>query len=172
MPKFRCWDNPKPVGRHWAFGWLTGIDRDLICIFPNIQTRVMEHWTLSPVSSNRFLSLLAFIAKRFLFLIDHNLRGGWIKMLHNGTCSKGFHNWRACPHPKHLYGGLPSNIHCRYLLVCAYKAVYYTYLYAHVLPLCIRTFRQTLPMLVQQRYQGIQTFHTSYNGRDNDYSTV
>lgn len=75
LPRFHCWDNPKPVGRKWAFGWKTGIDGDLICIFPNIQTRVMEHWALSPVSTTKTLSLIAFIAKRLLFAIDHNLQG-------------------------------------------------------------------------------------------------
>lgn len=72
---FHCWDNPKPAGKHWALGWKTGIDSDLICIFPNIKSRVMEHWVLSPTSPSRFLSFVAFIAKRLLFLIDHNLRG-------------------------------------------------------------------------------------------------
>ncbi|MBA7698064.1 hypothetical protein ES703_106738 [subsurface metagenome] len=75
MPKFHCWDNPKPVGKHWAFGWLTGIDNDLMCIYPSVTTRVMEHWTLSPVSHSPIMALLAFLTKRFLFLIDHNLQG-------------------------------------------------------------------------------------------------
>ena len=75
MPKFYCWDNPKPVGKRWAFGWLTGIDDDLICLYPNVDTRVMEHWTLSPVHPRRIVALLAFIAKRFLFLVDENMRG-------------------------------------------------------------------------------------------------
>ena len=75
IPSFHCWDNPKPVGKHWAFGWLTGIDNDLICVFPRIKTRVMEHWALSPVHSFRLLSLLAFVAKRFLFAVDRNWKG-------------------------------------------------------------------------------------------------
>lgn len=75
LPQFHCWDNPQPVGKHWAFGWLTGIDNDLICIFPNIQTRVMENWALSPVHSRRIVAFLAFIAKRFLFLVDCNWEG-------------------------------------------------------------------------------------------------
>lgn len=75
FPSFHCWDNPKPIGKHWALGWRTGIDGDLICIFSDIQTRVLEHWTLSPVSSNRLLAFIAFIAKRLLFLIDRNLQG-------------------------------------------------------------------------------------------------
>ncbi|MFC2071403.1 hypothetical protein ACFLUU_01610 [Chloroflexota bacterium] len=73
-PFFHCWDNPKPVGKSWAFGWLTGIDKDLICIYPNIQTRVMEHWALSPVHPNLIIAFVAFWAKRFLFSVDSNLR--------------------------------------------------------------------------------------------------
>lgn len=75
IPRFHCWDNPKPARKRWAFGWLTGIDSDLICIFPNVKTRVIEHYALSPIHSNRIIALIAFIAKRFLFLVDHNLEG-------------------------------------------------------------------------------------------------
>ena len=75
LPYSYCWDNPKPVGKHWASGWLTGIDNDLICVYPNVTTRVMEHWALSPTSHSRLLALIAFLAKRLLFAIDHNLRG-------------------------------------------------------------------------------------------------
>lgn len=75
VPKFHCWDNPKPVGKRWAFGWITGIDSDLICIFPNIKTRITEHWALSPVHQSRIISFLSFVAKRSLFRFDHNLRG-------------------------------------------------------------------------------------------------
>ena len=75
LPRFHCWDNPPPEGKHWAFGWLTGIDNDLICIFPQVKTRVIESWTLSPTSYSKFLSFLGFIAKRLLFCIDYNLQG-------------------------------------------------------------------------------------------------
>jgi len=73
FPKLFCIKNPEHT--HWILGWLTGIDNDLVCIFPNIQTRVMEHWTLSPVCSNWLLALTAFLIKRLLFLIDENLQG-------------------------------------------------------------------------------------------------
>mgnify|MGYP001558422840 CR=1 FL=1 len=73
FPKLYCIKNPERT--HWIMGWLTGIDQDLVCIFPNIRTRVMEHWTLSPVCSNRFWAFIAYIAKRLLFFIDENLQG-------------------------------------------------------------------------------------------------
>jgi len=75
FPRFYCWANPKPVGKAWAFGWLTGLDGDLVCIFPRIKSRVMEHWALSPVHSNLLVALTAFAAKRFVFHFDHNMRG-------------------------------------------------------------------------------------------------
>jgi len=72
---FHYWDNRHPCGWvHWAFGWKTGIDNDLICVFPNVKTRVLEHYALSPVCSNRLLALLAFIIKRLLFILDPDLR--------------------------------------------------------------------------------------------------
>jgi len=74
-PYFHCWNNPKPVGKSWAFGWITGMNKDLICIYPDIQTRIMEHWTLSPTNHNCVIAFLAFLAKRFLFTFDDNLKG-------------------------------------------------------------------------------------------------
>lgn len=73
FPLFQCWDNP--TRKTWAFGWRTGIDVDLFCVFPNIKTRVMEHWTLSPTSHSKLLSFVGFITKRLLFAIDSNLWG-------------------------------------------------------------------------------------------------
>ena len=59
----------------WAFGWKTGIDNDLICIKPNIDTSQAGEFYLSPVCHNRFLALLAFALKVILLKIDCNLRG-------------------------------------------------------------------------------------------------
>jgi len=73
LPKFFCIKNPEKT--RWILGWMTGIDGDLVCVLPHVQTRVMEHYALSPVCSNRFLAFAAFIAKRILLAIDHNLRG-------------------------------------------------------------------------------------------------
>jgi len=73
-PFFHLWDNPKPVGKSWAFGWLTGIDNDLVCVFPDVISRVQEHYTLSPVCPNRLLALIAFSIKRLLFLFDPDLQ--------------------------------------------------------------------------------------------------
>ncbi len=74
FPFFYCWANPQPVGKSWAFGWLTGIDSDLICVFPNVTPRVQEHYTLSPACSNRLLAFIAFVVKRLLFILDPDLQ--------------------------------------------------------------------------------------------------
>ena len=88
-------------------------------------------------------------------------------MLRNDTCNRGFHNWKAYPHLRHLYGGLPSNIRCPFLLVCAYKAVCYIYRYARVWFVYTHTFRQTLPICHQQHFQeNHQPFYTSLKHRE------
>ncbi len=75
MARFYSWDNRPSLGWiHWAFGWKTGIDDDLICVFPNVNSRVQENYTLSPVCSNRVLALTAFIVKRLLFRLDPDLQ--------------------------------------------------------------------------------------------------
>ncbi len=73
--QFHSWDNRSSLGWvHWALGWKTGIDNDLICVFPNVNSRIQENYTLSPVCSNRFLAFLAFAVKRFLFILDPDLQ--------------------------------------------------------------------------------------------------
>ena len=75
MPRFHPWDNRSSLGWiHWAFGWETGIDNDLICVFPFVKTRVLEHYALSPVCSSRLLAFIAFIIKRLLFILDPDLQ--------------------------------------------------------------------------------------------------
>lgn len=75
IARFHSWDNRSSLGWiHWAFGWRTGIDNDLICVFPNVKTRVLEHYALSPVCPNRLLALTAFIVKRLLFILDPDLQ--------------------------------------------------------------------------------------------------
>jgi len=63
------------VKHRWSFGWLTGIDNDLVCVSPNVRTRAMEYIALSPVCFNRLLALIAFLLKVLLFRLDWNLRG-------------------------------------------------------------------------------------------------
>jgi len=82
-------------------------------------------------------------------------------MLRNGICNKGFRNWRWYHFPKHLYGGLPSNIRYPYPLAyvqipfcCIFQCVHAWFVYTH-------TFRQTLPMLALQHYQESRPFLTS-----------
>ena len=73
FPKFFCLRNPENT--RWILGWMTGIDNDLICIKPNVQNRVMEHYALSPVCSSWLLAFFAFLAKRFLLVFDQNING-------------------------------------------------------------------------------------------------
>ena len=72
LAKFYRWGNKNP---HWSFGWKTGKDNDLICVKPNVSTQIAGEINLSPVCSNRLLAFWAFILKRILVRIDHNLRG-------------------------------------------------------------------------------------------------
>ena len=92
-------------------------------------------------------------------------------MLRNGTCNRGFRNWRAYPHLKHLYGGLPSNIRCLSLLAYAYKAVCYIYQYAHAWFVYIHTSPQTLSMLAPQYYLENHPFLSPPHIGNKNYST-
>lgn len=71
LPKFYRWGKDA-----WSFGWLTGINEDLVSIKPNILKRLNEpglSTILSPVCPNRFLALLGFLLKFILIRIDHNM---------------------------------------------------------------------------------------------------
>ena len=73
-PKFYRWGGGG-VPFSWSFGWETGVDDDLVCVKPNVQTKIQERVALSPVCSTRLLALLAFAMKAILVRIDRNLRG-------------------------------------------------------------------------------------------------
>ena len=75
FPKFFYWGGGKVIADSWSFGWKTGVDNDLICATPHINTVLAGERALSPVCSNKFLALCAFFAKAFLIRIDQNLRG-------------------------------------------------------------------------------------------------
>lgn len=62
-----------PTSYHWTFGWWTGPDEDLHCVIPCASTDSIAEMALSPVCSNRFLAVLAFLAKRFLLAVDLTL---------------------------------------------------------------------------------------------------
>ena len=147
-PRFHCWDNPPPVGKHYTFGWLTGIDNDLICVFPNVKTRVLGHWTLSPVHPNRLVSFIAFTEKRFLFLVDHNLEG-LIVLLYGMDSSKGFRNRKQYLDVSRLYYALPSHKSYSYHLGNFFVRLCYIYLYVHALLACIHISPQPFSMLAQ-----------------------
>lgn len=75
-PHFHRWDKGF-LGADWSFGWLTGRNRDLITLKPNIYTELSEpslSTLLSPICSNRFLAFCAFIMKVLLVRIDQNLK--------------------------------------------------------------------------------------------------
>ena len=73
-PRFYRWGGCG-VPYTWSFGWLTGRDKDLVCVKPFVQTTIMGEVTLSPVCSYRLLAFCAFALKAMLIRIDHNLRG-------------------------------------------------------------------------------------------------
>ncbi len=75
LPCFwRCGGGPPSYRHDWAFGWWTGPEGDLLCVVPEVVTNQEADLMLSPVCSNRVLSALSFLAKRFLWVFDQNLR--------------------------------------------------------------------------------------------------
>ena len=72
LPKFYRWGGG-PCPYSWSFGWLTGRDKDLVCVRPNLHTPRAGEINLSPVCSNRLLALIAFILKAILVRLDQNL---------------------------------------------------------------------------------------------------
>ena len=73
IPSFYKWGGGG-VPFKWSLGWLTGIDGDLVCVIPNVHTRIIEHRALSPVCSNAMLAIIAMIFKAILLKIDYNLK--------------------------------------------------------------------------------------------------
>jgi len=73
LPKFYRWDGF--ITSPWSFGWETGKDNDLVCVKPNILTKIEGEIALSPVCSTRLLAFWSFVMKAILVKIDHNLRG-------------------------------------------------------------------------------------------------
>lgn len=73
LPRFYRWGGNSDI----SFGWRTGRNNDLICIRPRIGIELKEPTLsilLSPICSNRFLALFAFIVKVLLMRIDQNLK--------------------------------------------------------------------------------------------------
>ncbi len=73
LPHFFRWGSNSDV----SFGWQTGQNNDLICLRPRISIELKEpalSVLLSPICSNRFLALFAFIVKVLLVRIDQNLK--------------------------------------------------------------------------------------------------
>jgi hypothetical protein len=71
VPRFYKW------GEEWSFGWLTGINKDLVSIKPNISKELKEPGLsaiLSPVCSNWFFALLGFLLLLCLLRIDHKAK--------------------------------------------------------------------------------------------------
>ena len=57
----------------WSFGWLTGEDSDLVCVLPNVKSKVLGEINLSPVCSNHILALISFLCKLILLKVDKNI---------------------------------------------------------------------------------------------------
>lgn len=72
LPHFFRWGGGG-VPFSWSFGWLTGKDKDLVCVRPSLHTPTAGEINLSPVCSNRLLALIAFSLKAILVRLDQNL---------------------------------------------------------------------------------------------------
>jgi hypothetical protein len=72
FPKFYRWGGGG-IKYTWSFGWLAGIDGDLVCIKEDVQTEAVEELVLSPVCTSRIIALCGFLCKVFLLKFDHNL---------------------------------------------------------------------------------------------------
>lgn len=72
MPRFYCWDGGALPDK-WSFGYLTGIDNDLVCIYHRMFDKIGAEMALSPVCANRFLAISAFVLKRILLRLDDNV---------------------------------------------------------------------------------------------------
>ena len=66
----------------WALGWLTGKDGDLVSILPSVNESCWFEFELlkSPTCSNRGLAVLAFLASRFLLMVNENLQNRLIAL--------------------------------------------------------------------------------------------
>ncbi len=72
VPRFYRWGGG--VSYKWSFGWLAGLDNDLVCILPIVITRERECYALSPVCSSRPLAFIAMTLKAILLKIVWNLK--------------------------------------------------------------------------------------------------
>jgi len=73
-PKFYRWGGGG-VKYTWSYGWLTGIDNDLICVKRGVSKSLpTADAFLSPVCSTKLLALWAFLLKALVVRIDHNVK--------------------------------------------------------------------------------------------------
>ena len=56
----------------WIVGWLTGIDKDLVCAVPYVNTRAKERLAQSPACKNLPLAIIGFLLKYLLLKNDIN----------------------------------------------------------------------------------------------------
>lgn len=88
MPIFHKWDGGS-LPNSWSFGYLTGKDHDLICIKPSITNKIAAEMALSPVCTNWFLAISAFMLKRLLLRLDENMG---VRRYFGGNPSKEYDN--------------------------------------------------------------------------------
>ncbi|MCH7783572.1 hypothetical protein IID62_10965 [candidate division KSB1 bacterium] len=72
MKSFGMFVFDDPLRDRYTFGWLTGEDKDLVCVKPITANHFAEK-ALSPVCTNRIYAVLGFILKRILVSIDRNI---------------------------------------------------------------------------------------------------
>ena len=75
-PRFFAWGGGS-VKTTWSFGWLTGKDRDLVCVRPYLieENTCAADRVLSPVCGTRLTAFAAFVLKRLLVSLDQNVTG-------------------------------------------------------------------------------------------------
>ena len=69
IPNLYKWDGGI-LPTKWSFGYLTGCDKDLVCIAPDISDKMEAEIALSPVCRTRLYAILALVLKRLLLRLD------------------------------------------------------------------------------------------------------
>jgi len=63
-PVFFTWGGGG-IKYRYSFGWWTGLDNDLICVIPIVETKEQGEVFLSPSCSSKLMAVIAFFIKRY-----------------------------------------------------------------------------------------------------------
>jgi len=67
-----AWRGTDGTPHAYAFGYLTGEDEDLICVFPDIENKILAEKALSPTNKSKLIAIFLYFVKRFLLKRDRN----------------------------------------------------------------------------------------------------